>query len=186
MDFHNAKNRQGPCPSADLSSFRALDAEDLHAPYSPERACLPYGWIEIYHQKTCLSPAYQSPSGPLVSYPKHPMDNMALSCLARNIITRLWNRFHETGHVQRWTGHGRPRATTINNDQYILLKVCSDRTANSTQIQRQFFLHLDEESQVKRSEIDFVRKVCMHVGFVYHVDTKTPLKDSGMLNIDIG
>ncbi|GFX42607.1 hypothetical protein TNCV_261421 [Trichonephila clavipes] len=52
---------------------------------------------------------------------------------------RLWNPFQETGHVQRLPGEGHPRATTANNDRYILLTARRDRTANATQIQRQFF-----------------------------------------------
>lgn len=60
--------------------------------------------------------------------------------VARSVIARLWNRFQETRNVRRRPGQGRPRATTANNDRYILLTARRDRTANATQLQRQFLL----------------------------------------------
>ena len=60
--------------------------------------------------------------------------------VVRSDITRLFTGFQETGYVRRRQGQGRPRATTANNDQYILITARRDRRANSTQILRQLLL----------------------------------------------
>ncbi|GFT73973.1 transposable element Tcb2 transposase [Trichonephila clavipes] len=58
----------------------------------------------------------------------------------RSVVTRLWNRFQETGNVRRRPGAGRPRATTSTDERYIQLTARRNRTENATQLQRQLLL----------------------------------------------
>ncbi|GFV93793.1 HTH_Tnp_Tc3_2 domain-containing protein [Trichonephila clavipes] len=60
--------------------------------------------------------------------------------VARSVVARLFNRFHETGNVRRRPGVGRPRATTSTDDRYIQLTARRNRTENATQMQRQLLL----------------------------------------------
>ncbi|GFX52962.1 transposable element Tcb1 transposase [Trichonephila clavipes] len=60
--------------------------------------------------------------------------------VARNVVSKLWNRFQETGNVRRRPGAGRPRATTSTDDRYIQLTARRNRIENTTQLQRQLLL----------------------------------------------
>ncbi|GFT09421.1 HTH_Tnp_Tc3_2 domain-containing protein [Trichonephila clavipes] len=46
----------------------------------------------------------------------------------QSVISRIWNRFLETGSAGRRPGQGRRRATTPNEDRYLVL------TARDTEI----------------------------------------------------
>ncbi|GFU70312.1 HTH_Tnp_Tc3_2 domain-containing protein [Trichonephila clavipes] len=60
--------------------------------------------------------------------------------VARSVVSRLWNRFQETGNVRRRPGAGHPRATTSTDDRYIQLTARRNRTENATRLQRQLLL----------------------------------------------
>ncbi|GFY22005.1 HTH_Tnp_Tc3_2 domain-containing protein [Trichonephila clavipes] len=48
--------------------------------------------------------------------------------VSQSVISRFWNRFLETGSAGRRPGQGRRRATTSNEDRYLVL------TARDTEI----------------------------------------------------
>ncbi|GFU37671.1 HTH_Tnp_Tc3_2 domain-containing protein [Trichonephila clavipes] len=60
--------------------------------------------------------------------------------VARSVVSRLWNRFEDTGNVRRQPGAGRPRATTSTDDRYIQSTARRNRTENATQLQRELLL----------------------------------------------
>ncbi|GFY27915.1 HTH_Tnp_Tc3_2 domain-containing protein [Trichonephila clavipes] len=41
--------------------------------------------------------------------------------VSQSVISRIWNRFLETGSAGRRPGQGRRRATTPNEDRYLVL-----------------------------------------------------------------
>ncbi|GFX84033.1 transposable element Tcb2 transposase [Trichonephila clavipes] len=51
-------------------------------------------------------------------------------------ISRIWNRFLETGSVGRRPGQGRRRATTPNEDRYLVLTARRHRNMNATLLQQ--------------------------------------------------
>ncbi|GFY29303.1 transposable element Tcb2 transposase [Trichonephila clavipes] len=53
-----------------------------------------------------------------------------------NVISRIWNRFLETGSAGRRPGQGRRRATTPNEDRYLGLTARRDRNMNATLLQQ--------------------------------------------------
>jgi transposase len=60
--------------------------------------------------------------------------------VSRSVISRLWNRFQDTGGVRRRQGQGRPRATTARDDRYVLLTTRRNRRLNATQLQRELLV----------------------------------------------
>ncbi|GFV34412.1 transposable element Tcb2 transposase [Trichonephila clavipes] len=53
-------------------------------------------------------------------------------------ISRIWNRFLETGSAGRRPGQGRRRATKPNEDRYFVLKALRHRNMNATLLQQHF------------------------------------------------
>ncbi|GFU62188.1 hypothetical protein TNCV_2474191 [Trichonephila clavipes] len=53
---------------------------------------------------------------------------------SRTVIARLCNLFQETGHAHSILDPSYPRATTSNNDRYLLLTTRSYKTDISTQV----------------------------------------------------
>ncbi|GFU10295.1 transposable element Tcb2 transposase [Trichonephila clavipes] len=56
--------------------------------------------------------------------------------LSQSAISRIWNRFLETGSVGRRPGQGRRRATTPNEDRYLVLMARRHRNMNATLLQQ--------------------------------------------------
>ncbi|GFW47567.1 transposable element Tcb2 transposase [Trichonephila clavipes] len=52
--------------------------------------------------------------------------------VSQSVISRIWNRFLETGSVGRRPGQGRRRATTPNEDRYLVLTAWRHRNMNAT------------------------------------------------------
>ncbi|GFY03963.1 transposable element Tcb1 transposase [Trichonephila clavipes] len=52
--------------------------------------------------------------------------------IAQSVISSLWERFQDDGHVSRSYRTGRPRVTTPNEDRYIYLAVTAKRNRRST------------------------------------------------------
>ncbi|GFW89497.1 transposable element Tcb2 transposase [Trichonephila clavipes] len=55
---------------------------------------------------------------------------------AWRVVGRFWNRFLETGSVGRRPGQGRRRATTPNEDHYLVLTARRHRNMNATLLQQ--------------------------------------------------
>ncbi|GFV30679.1 transposable element Tcb2 transposase [Trichonephila clavipes] len=55
---------------------------------------------------------------------------------AWRVVGRIWNRFLETGSAGRRPGQGRRRATTPNEDRYLVLTARRHRNMNATLLQR--------------------------------------------------
>ncbi|GFY02304.1 transposable element Tcb2 transposase [Trichonephila clavipes] len=56
--------------------------------------------------------------------------------VSQNVISRIWNRFLETGSAGRRPGQGRRRATTPNEDRYLVLTARRHRNMNATLLQQ--------------------------------------------------
>ncbi|GFV60097.1 transposable element Tcb2 transposase [Trichonephila clavipes] len=56
--------------------------------------------------------------------------------VSESVISRIWNRFLETGSVGRRPGQGRRRATTPNEDRYLVLTARRHRNMNATLLQQ--------------------------------------------------
>ncbi|GFX01099.1 transposable element Tcb2 transposase [Trichonephila clavipes] len=56
--------------------------------------------------------------------------------VSQNVISRIWNRFLETGSAGRRPGQGRRRATTPNEDRYLVLTAQRHRNMNATLLQQ--------------------------------------------------
>ncbi|GFX74465.1 uncharacterized protein TNCV_3213521 [Trichonephila clavipes] len=56
--------------------------------------------------------------------------------LTQSVISRIWNRFLETGSAGRRPGQGRRRATTPNKDRYLVLTAQRHRNMNATLLQQ--------------------------------------------------
>ncbi|GFX21242.1 transposable element Tcb2 transposase [Trichonephila clavipes] len=54
----------------------------------------------------------------------------------QSVISRIWNRFMETGSAGRRPGQGRRRATTPNEDRYLVLTARRHRNMNATLLQQ--------------------------------------------------
>ena len=52
------------------------------------------------------------------------------------MISYLWKQFQNSGTVSRRSGQGRPRATTANEDRYLVLSAKRQRTSTATQLSR--------------------------------------------------
>ncbi|GFU56560.1 transposable element Tcb2 transposase [Trichonephila clavipes] len=52
--------------------------------------------------------------------------------VSQSVISRIWNRFLETGSAGRRPGQGRRRATTPNKDRYLVLTARRHRNMNAT------------------------------------------------------
>ncbi|GFX88951.1 transposable element Tcb2 transposase [Trichonephila clavipes] len=55
---------------------------------------------------------------------------------SRTTFSQIWNRFLETGSAGRRPGHGRRRATTPNEDRYLVLMAWRHRNMNATLLQQ--------------------------------------------------
>ncbi|GFW41011.1 HTH_Tnp_Tc3_2 domain-containing protein [Trichonephila clavipes] len=51
--------------------------------------------------------------------------------VSQSVISRIWNRFLETGSACRRPGQGRRRATTPNEDRYLVLTARRHRNKNA-------------------------------------------------------
>ncbi|GFV36553.1 transposable element Tcb2 transposase [Trichonephila clavipes] len=56
--------------------------------------------------------------------------------VSQSVISRIWNRFLETGSAGRRPGPGRTRATTPNEDRYLVLTAPRHRNMNATLLQQ--------------------------------------------------
>ncbi|GFS79527.1 transposable element Tc1 transposase [Trichonephila clavipes] len=56
--------------------------------------------------------------------------------VSQSVISRIWNRFLETGSAGRNPGQGRRRATTPNEDRYLVLTARRHRNMNATLLQQ--------------------------------------------------
>ncbi|GFW65737.1 transposable element Tcb2 transposase [Trichonephila clavipes] len=58
--------------------------------------------------------------------------------VSQSVISRIWNRFLETGSACRRPGQGRRRATTPNEDRYLVLTAQRHQNMNATLLQQHF------------------------------------------------
>ncbi|GFX17186.1 transposable element Tcb2 transposase [Trichonephila clavipes] len=56
--------------------------------------------------------------------------------VSQSVISRIWNRFLETESAGRRPGQGRRRATTPNEDRYLVLKARRHQNMNATLLQQ--------------------------------------------------
>ncbi|GFV12729.1 transposable element Tcb2 transposase [Trichonephila clavipes] len=56
--------------------------------------------------------------------------------VSQSVISRIWNRFLETGSAGRRPAQGRRRATTPNEDRYLVLAARRHRNMNATLLQQ--------------------------------------------------
>ncbi|GFX68682.1 transposable element Tcb2 transposase [Trichonephila clavipes] len=56
--------------------------------------------------------------------------------VSQSVISRIWNRFLETGSAGRRPGQGRRRAITPNEDRYLVLTARRHRNINATLLQQ--------------------------------------------------
>ncbi|GFU50796.1 transposable element Tcb2 transposase [Trichonephila clavipes] len=56
--------------------------------------------------------------------------------VSQSVIFRIWNHFLETGSAGRRPGQGRRRATTPNEDRYLVLTAPRHRNMNATLLQQ--------------------------------------------------
>ncbi|GFV28659.1 transposable element Tcb2 transposase [Trichonephila clavipes] len=56
--------------------------------------------------------------------------------VSQSVISRIWNRFLETGSAGRRPGKGLRRATTTNEDRYLVLTARRHRNINATLLQQ--------------------------------------------------
>ncbi|GFW91825.1 transposable element Tcb2 transposase [Trichonephila clavipes] len=56
--------------------------------------------------------------------------------VSQSVISRIWNRFLEAGSARRRPGQGRRRATTPNEDRYLVLTARRHRNMNATLLQQ--------------------------------------------------
>ncbi|GFV52460.1 HTH_Tnp_Tc3_2 domain-containing protein [Trichonephila clavipes] len=56
--------------------------------------------------------------------------------VSQSVISRIWNRFLETGSAGRRLGQGHRRATTPNEDRYLVLTARRHRNMNATLLQQ--------------------------------------------------
>ncbi|GFW78760.1 transposable element Tcb2 transposase [Trichonephila clavipes] len=56
--------------------------------------------------------------------------------VSQSVISRIWNRFLMTGSAGRRSGQGRRRATTPNEDHYLVLTARRHRNMNATLLQQ--------------------------------------------------
>ncbi|GFY34209.1 transposable element Tcb2 transposase [Trichonephila clavipes] len=56
--------------------------------------------------------------------------------VSQSVISRIWNRFLETGSAGRRPGQGRRLGTTPNEDRYLVLTARRHRNMNATLLQQ--------------------------------------------------
>ncbi|GFV12858.1 HTH_Tnp_Tc3_2 domain-containing protein [Trichonephila clavipes] len=56
--------------------------------------------------------------------------------MSQSVISRIWNRFLDTGSAGRRTRQGRRRAKTSNEDRYLVLMARRYQNMNATLLQR--------------------------------------------------
>ncbi|GFW37525.1 transposable element Tcb1 transposase [Trichonephila clavipes] len=72
--------------------------------------------------------------------------------VSQSVISRIWNRFLETGSAGRRPRQGRRRATTPNEDRYLVLTARRHRNMNATLLQQHFARLLVPRFQLRLSE----------------------------------
>ncbi|GFV37854.1 transposable element Tcb2 transposase [Trichonephila clavipes] len=72
--------------------------------------------------------------------------------VSQSVISRIWNRFLETGSAGRRPGQGRRRATTPNEDRYLVLTARRHRNMNATFSNNTLALLLAPRFQLRLSE----------------------------------
>ncbi|GFS74967.1 HTH_Tnp_Tc3_2 domain-containing protein [Trichonephila clavipes] len=72
--------------------------------------------------------------------------------VSQNVISRIWNRFLETGSAGRRSGQGRRRATTPNEDRYLVLTAQRHRNMNALFSNNTFARLLASRFQLRLSE----------------------------------
>ncbi|GFX03862.1 transposable element Tcb2 transposase [Trichonephila clavipes] len=60
--------------------------------------------------------------------------------VSHSVISRIWNRFLETGSAGRRPGQGRKRATTPNEDRYLVLTAQRHQNMKTTLLQQHLCL----------------------------------------------
>ncbi|GFY15601.1 transposable element Tcb2 transposase [Trichonephila clavipes] len=65
-----------------------------------------------------------------------PVEVVQVIGVSQSVISRIWNRFLETGSAGRRLGQGRRRATTHNEDRYLVLTTRRHRNMNATLLQQ--------------------------------------------------
>lgn len=58
--------------------------------------------------------------------------------VSKSAISRLWNRFQETGTVKQRQGQGRPLATTAREDRFVVQLARRNRSFNATKLRAEF------------------------------------------------
>ncbi|GFT22176.1 transposable element Tcb2 transposase [Trichonephila clavipes] len=82
--------------------------------------------------------------------------------VSQSVISRIWNRFLETGSAGRRPGQGRRRATTPNEDRCLVLTTRRHRNMNATLLQQHLRLATGTtvSTQTVRNQVNGVG-VCM-------------------------
>ncbi|GFW40829.1 HTH_Tnp_Tc3_2 domain-containing protein [Trichonephila clavipes] len=70
----------------------------------------------------------------------------------QNVISRIWNRFFETGSAGRRPGQGRRWETTPNEDRYLVLTARRHRHMNATLLQQHLRSATAPRFQLRLSE----------------------------------
>ncbi|GFV43413.1 HTH_Tnp_Tc3_2 domain-containing protein [Trichonephila clavipes] len=71
--------------------------------------------------------------------------------VSQSVISRIWSRFLETESAGRRPGQGRRRATTPNEDHYLVLTAQRHRNMNATLLQQ--LLHLATGTMVSTQTV---------------------------------
>ncbi|GFU91274.1 transposable element Tcb2 transposase [Trichonephila clavipes] len=85
--------------------------------------------------------------------------------VSQSVISRIWNRFLETGSAGRRPGQGRKRATTPNEDRYLVLTARRHRNMNATLLQQQLRSATAPRFQLRLSETGSTEWATEHVNW---------------------
>ncbi|KAF8781678.1 hypothetical protein HNY73_012052 [Argiope bruennichi] len=101
--------------------------------------------------------------------------------VSQSVISRIWNRFMETGNAGRRSGQGRRHATTPNEDHNLTLTVRRHRNMNVTLLQTApslgYWHHSFDTNYLKPPSC--CRSVCSPTNGVGHVNSKAPSRLQG-------